>query len=359
MLSRRIATKKALSTTLVYVCRKQSTVATGRVGENLNASGGLLVRVRDRITKVKKSEDELTYLQRLRPLCESLVEVKKMPKDHPVVPWAESVRSVIFRELADAQTNDEKIDLALKAINDADIEHNEVAGGYAHTTTFMKSALLANTDQEVIRPMAELELRKLLFKNYLIHIRTTGISNSMASISDAKMIRLVDAFLRGTSSERLVEHLSLYSSPMTNAELQDGFYALFEPEVKLVGDFLQQTAQFSSKKHKKVMKKWLDTYLLDDLELNVKSRCVFVWVGDAWKEIRSQKDDDTEPTGDLLMSRRKYFEEGVGIAKGMCDSYLKKVRLTDFEAQEWRTNVIRGWGFFLGICALDGIVCAL
>lgn len=358
MLGRRIPLNKVCRLGLPRRCQQSSMVA-GSAAAGVSTSEGLLQRVYNRITKVKKSDDELQYLQRLRPLCESLVEVKKMPNDHPLVPWARTMRSILFKGLADARSNDERIDIAINAIHEADKEHNEVVGGYAHTNTFMKSALLANTDQELIRPMAELELRKMLLKNYLIHIRTSDISQSMALISDAKMIRLVDAFLRGTSSERLAEHLSLYSSPMTNATLQDGFYALFEPEVKLIGDYLQQTTQFSSKKHKKIMKKWLDTYLLDDLELNVKSRCVFVWVGDAWKEIRSLKDDDTEPTGDLLVSRRKYFEEGVGIAKGMCDSYLKKVRLTDYEAQEWRTNVIRGWGFFLGICALDLVVTSL
>lgn len=308
---------------------------------------------------MKKSTEDLEYLQYLRPLCESLVEVKQMPIDHPLIPWARSVRMAVADALESAKTNDEKIDVALKAIYKADEDHTLKSKGYEHTQTYMKSALLANTDQAVIRPMAELELRKMLFKNYLIHLQTTGMSSAMPPISDTKLIRIVDAFLRGTSSERLAEHLSLYSSPMSNAALQDGFYALFDPEVKLIGDFLQQTPQFSAKKHKKIMKKWLDTYLLDDLELNVKSRCVFVWVGDAWKEIRSLKDTDVEPTGDILISRRKYFEEGHGIAKGMCDSYIKKVRLSDHDAQDWRTNVIRGWGFFLGICAIDGIITGL
>jgi hypothetical protein len=315
-----------------------------------------------RITTVAKSEEDLSYMQNLRPLCDSLVEVKKMTKEHPLVPLAASVRrgiradfAVSLEEMPDS--NAKVVDIALNAMRAAEEEHGETEGGYLHTNHYMNSLSLQDTDASSIRPMAEFELRKVLFKNYLHHMKTLGELNSMPEITEVKIVRLSDAFLRGTSSERIAEHLSLYGSPLTNAELQDGFYALFEPEVKLVGDFMQQTPRFSSKKHKKQLKKWLDTYLLDELELNVKTRCVFMWVGDEWKEIRSLKDTDTEPTGSLLWSRREYFEEGLCVSKGMCDGYMKKIRLTDMEKQDWRTTVLRGWAFFFGICTLDSIVC--
>ena len=147
----------------------------------------------------------------------------------------------------------------------------------------MSAFSLPSGDPKVIRPMAELEMRKTLLGEYLHETKKAGGTWVMDDITDIKALRLIDSFLLGTSSERIAEHLSLYQSPLTCATLQDAFYVLYEPEVKLVGDLMSSAPRFGVKAHKKPLKSYLSTYLLDELELNVKTRCVFVWVGDSWR----------------------------------------------------------------------------
>ena len=55
---------------------------------------------------------------------------------------------------------------------------------------------------------------------------------------------------------------------------------------------------------------------------------------------------DVEPTGDLLRTRRLYFEEGAGVSKALCDGYISKMRLMDYENKDWRTTVMQGWVYF-------------
>jgi hypothetical protein len=74
------------------------------------------------------------------------------------------------------------------------------------------------------------------------------------------------------------EHIEFFGDKFTQYQLQDCFYALYEAEVATV-----LTAFLSIKKLKKQdikkIKAFARVFLLDKLELNVKSRCVFSWSG--------------------------------------------------------------------------------
>lgn len=62
------------------------------------------------------------------------------------------------------------------------------------------------------------------------------------------------------------------------ASLQASYYTLFEPEVEASCQTILRLIAFS-KDNVKGIRKAAKTYLLDKLELNVKSRCVFAWSG--------------------------------------------------------------------------------
>lgn len=65
---------------------------------------------------------------------------------------------------------------------------------------------------------------------------------------------------------------------LTSMDLQELFYAMLEPEVHIASKtFLMLKG--THKDHKKKLEVYCKTYLLDKLELNKKSRCVFAWSG--------------------------------------------------------------------------------
>ena len=77
--------------------------------------------------------------------------------------------------------------------------------------------------------------------------------------------------------------MSLYGPQFTNQSLQDCFYTLYNSEVDCVSAIF---SEFNEKnEHKKIMKKFSKNYLLDTIELNTKSRCVFAWSGAFTRDI--------------------------------------------------------------------------
>ena len=72
--------------------------------------------------------------------------------------------------------------------------------------------------------------------------------------------------------------MKLYSSNFNNEQLQDCFYTLCNAEVDCVSTIFLEMKN-KNKQHKKGMSKYAKNFLLDTLELNTKSRCVFAWSG--------------------------------------------------------------------------------
>lgn len=78
-----------------------------------------------------------------------------------------------------------------------------------------------------------------------------------------------------TGHLRLIGHGNV---KFTQALLQSSYYSLLEPEVAAVTEACTTVLEDSTD-HVKAIKKVTPIYLLDKLELNVKSRCVFAWSG--------------------------------------------------------------------------------
>jgi hypothetical protein len=75
------------------------------------------------------------------------------------------------------------------------------------------------------------------------------------------------------------EHIEFFRSKYSQYQLQDCFYALYDAEVATVlSAFL--SVKGLTKKDIKTINAFARTFLLDKLELNVKSRCVFSWSGE-------------------------------------------------------------------------------
>lgn len=163
----------------------------------------------------------------------------------------------------------------------------------------------------------ETMIRLRLLHNYIRRIqRAVHDDEIQVSILDthAKCCSLVDAFLRGTPSERIAEHIELYGPTLTPWLTQACFYAYCEPELETLVDFwygdLERAAVLPTRKrrflpflttsvtpkikpsaiqkenlrlfleHKKHLLPFSKAYLLDTLELNTKARCCFAWTGE-------------------------------------------------------------------------------
>ena len=93
LFSGRQSIRKSITKIAAAEGRQSSILSGGQSSASSPGLGGRFRALTKRITEVKKSTEDLKYLQHFRVLCESLVEIKNAPKDHPIVPWSRSVRS--------------------------------------------------------------------------------------------------------------------------------------------------------------------------------------------------------------------------------------------------------------------------
>lgn len=94
------------------------------------------------------------------------------------------------------------------------------------------------------------------------------------------------------------EHIHMFSHTYTQAQLQDCFYTLYNGEISCVHEWFTMQERFTTNEVKRRRFMWLSSsqakrtktelkrfnayaksYLLDTLELNVKSRCTYNWSG--------------------------------------------------------------------------------
>ena len=75
--------------------------------------------------------------------------------------------------------------------------------------------------------------------------------------------------------------MHLYGEIGDQNQVQQSFYSLLEPEVLTCQEGFTQlkSPSLAMKLHKKKFPKFVKSYLLDKIELNTKSRCVFSWSG--------------------------------------------------------------------------------
>lgn len=226
----------------------------------------------------------------------------------------------------------------------------------------------ASMDSTTVTPWkwnAETSLRISLLREYLNNLQKVMKDAPDLNLKDklhaSSLMRLSDTFLLGTASERLEEHMNLLVSPQSDLgewQLQDCLYHIYEPEVSCI------TSSFLSikglhKTHIKGMQKFSKTYLLDKLELNVKSRCIFSWSDPEFTGFKPLPDNHRIPVINLLRSRRQYFSEGVEVAGKLIKDYTGSRRSYYFEKKENKQTQIKGVYFILGTILLDWIVCVI
>jgi len=178
------------------------------------------------------------------------------------------------------------------------------------------------------------------------------------NVNASRLMRLTDAFLLGTASERFEEHLSLFGSDFGEWQLQDCMYQIYEPEVAAISSTFLGLKNLD-KNHKKLMQKFSKTYLLDKMELNVKARCVFSWSDPEFTGFKPLPDNHRIPALDLLRSRRIYFAEGTLLAGQLVKDYTTNRRVHYAEKKENAKTRRRGVYFILGTIIADWIVCTI
>ena len=126
----------------------------------------------------------------------------------------------------------------------------------------------------------ETGLRVRLLKNYLTIILKSIEEKDIdvTHLTKFHLNRLVEAFLIGSGSERIVQHILLYGEKLNQIKLQECFYTLYEPEIMTCESVLTSFKSLDKKSIKSIPK-FSKNYLLDVMELNIKSRCVFNWSG--------------------------------------------------------------------------------
>jgi hypothetical protein len=104
------------------------------------------------------------------------------------------------------------------------------------------------------------------------------------------VLTLIDTTLLGSGAERVsgFPFLNLFSTPLahlrlsrksfTQAELQNSFYVLYTSEMETIVTGFRAFPGLQ-KSHLKKFPHAAKVFLLDTLELNSKSRCIFAWAG--------------------------------------------------------------------------------
>lgn len=236
----------------------------------------------------------------------------------------------------------------------------------------------------------QLLLRVHLLQEYLLRLQKSIESGdipgvSMTLFTEEKVIRICDCFLLGTSSERLSEHLSLYGPNISQFQLQECFYLLFESELKcsqhlftLLSDSHQSLYKGEPKLPKVTtydirppVESWKQlnrrfvkftsgySYLLDSLEVNSKARCVFAWTDPSHSGFKALPDDHVFPLESILLSRQQYFKEAESVSTYAVRSFTGATRLMYGEQKENRSNFRYGIIFLFGTICLDWLICEI
>lgn len=211
-------------------------------------------------------------------------------------------------------------------------------------------------------------MRLALLRSYLARLRR-GVADGdvkaerLVGPRADKLLRLCDAVLLGSASERLLEHLLLFDDEMggfSQGSLQDALYLLYEPEVQTVLSALLAVDELHADlRKKKGVVKFASTYLLDRLELNVKSRCVLAWCDPSYKGFNALPDTTRASLPELLSSRAQYFEQGLAVGHAFVQDIMADRRLHYFDRGEMRESVRNGAVFIACVSVLDALIRGL
>lgn len=242
----------------------------------------------------------------------------------------------------------------------------------------------SNTAQD----SCQLLLRVKLLQEYLFRLQKAIESGdipgaSMKDFNSENIVKICDCFLLGTSSERIAEHLSLYGPTISQFQLQECFYLLFESELKcseylfkLLSDLHQQLYKSEPKLPKVTnydtrlpAESWKQlrnrfskfssgySYLLDTLEVNSKARCVFAWTDPNHSGFKALPDDHVFPLQSILLSRQQFFKEAESVSTSALRNFTGTTRIRYGDQKENRSNFRYGIIFIIGTIGLDWLIC--
>ena len=193
--------------------------------------------------------------------------------------------------------------------------------------------------------------------------------------------------------ECIIAHLRLYGPQMAPWQLQNSFYLLLGAEIDAICSYwLKDLGTYTlpgkvtptstptsptptpvppadaaevklgaqlDKEHAKKIAQFRAEYLLDRLEVNVKSRCVFAWTDPHFRGFKPVEETQLAAVEDVLVSRRMFFPEALSVGKQFVMDYVGNRRTHYNEKREFRRNAKLGAWFLLGTCVLDIIVSTL
>eukprot|EP01031_Cornospumella_fuschlensis_P045474 gene45474-55653_t len=93
--------------------------------------------------------------------------------------------------------------------------------------------------------------------------------------ANLNIAQLIDAAVLGSSSERAEAHIKLFGPDISEETLQVSLYALYDCEVLSARTLL--TLYPLTKPLQKRVTKLADSFLVDQVELNTKNRCIYSW----------------------------------------------------------------------------------
>jgi len=300
--------------------------------------------------RVETEIADLFLLEKFATLSESL-KACEMPADHPCVALAEHSRSLVkglwHLDILDKTTKVSRILTELEKYHFSEQEKRK-----ASIEDFVER-VKENSPQW--RGNCEAALRLSLFQLYskrLLAAVTEGAISIDNLHSEEVLLKMVDTFLMGTSAERIGAHLQLYAPNMDQAQLQDAFYVIYDPEVATASSALLAVKGLHAD-HVKKVPKFAELYLLDRLELNVKSRSVFCWADRTYTGIKPFADDHSFSTEELISSREEYFEEGVEVGKLFSEAVAADRRVHYNDSKENRDTARKGVAFWIACIILD------
>jgi hypothetical protein len=303
-------------------------------------------RFRNRITgKTRKDTEKLDidHLNKFQSIVKSLntvIFIDAKGVRHPLYNISQTITTMIDVDMLKYMNVDERdsniLDKVGNALNDSVIQSEGELMNY----------LLAETSDSLDIKMQYL-LRISLLKQYIIQLRKKLKENELESISLVTFRQLVDAFLLGSASERIMLHLSLYGDKCTQHSLQHSFYNLYDPEIDVTTSIFVKLNKNYEKIHNKKFKKFSATYLLDKLELNSKSRMTFCWSLSTFSGFQPLDDDYVMPMQEVIKTRCEYFKEGNEVSSELMKAYVADRKEYYNEKADNRETINNGIIFFI------------
>ena len=327
------------------VCRRLSAAASPPLS-NVAAKSNIWERFRDRITGKTRQDAEkldIEHLNKFKSITQSLNTIILIDADgvrHPLHSISHTITNMIDADLLTYKNVDDS------SCNLLDKVMNSLNESISQSEGELINYLLADTSIELDIKMQYL-LRLSLLKQYLIQLRQKLKENELESVSLVTFRQLVDSFLLGSASERIMLHLNLYGDQCTQHSLQQGFYHLFDPEIDVVTSIFLKLNKNFPKIHNKKFKKFSATYLLDKLELNSKSRMTFCWSLSTFSGFQPLDDDHVMPMQDVIKTRCTYFKEGNEVSSELIKSYIADRKEHYNEKADNRETLQNGVIFFI------------